>query len=115
MISHRLNASEFRQDLISCDISNNSTLENVKAIFNEKDLEVVEYTKSPLSCGQAHAAMIQNGILYTWGKTRNGRYFFFIPFHLFIITFDTLYISQMLLFPLSYSRSVLDIPFSSNR
>lgn len=72
MIWHKLSAPKFCQDLIPCDISN-SNLENAKAIFDEKYFDPVEYKKSPLSCGQAHAAVIQNGILYTWGKTGSGR------------------------------------------
>lgn len=73
MICHKLNASKFCQDLISCDIFNNCNLESTKSVFIENDFDAVDYAKSPLSCGQAHAAVIQNGILYIWGKSGSGR------------------------------------------
>lgn len=73
MIWHKLNPPKFCHDLISYDTSNTYNMDSTKSLFSEDNLDAVEYVKSPLSCGQAHAAMIQNGILYTWGKSSSGR------------------------------------------
>lgn len=72
MICHKLNLPKFSPDLIPCDVQSNCKLETSKNIL-EESFDVVEHQKSPLSCGQAHAAVIQNGILYTWGKAGSGR------------------------------------------
>lgn len=73
MIWHKLNPPKFCHELISCDTSNNYNMESTKSLFSENNFDTVEYAKSPLSCGQAHASVIQNGILYTWGKAGSGR------------------------------------------
>ena len=32
------------------------------------------YRPVPIGCGQTHAAFVNNGELFTWGKNESGRY-----------------------------------------
>ncbi|XP_054722034.1 uncharacterized protein LOC129231695 [Uloborus diversus] len=72
MLCHKLNCPKFIKDLIHMPEIENHRNNSVDTCNSERSAESL-VNHSPLSCGQAHSTCVQNGVLYTWGKSGCGR------------------------------------------
>ncbi|KAG8181594.1 hypothetical protein JTE90_013556 [Oedothorax gibbosus] len=74
MLCHKLGAPKFSKDLIENTKRKNGKTPNVdQGLFSMSNNELSMFDYSPISCGQAHVGYIHNSVLYTWGKSGNGR------------------------------------------
>ncbi|KAF8791481.1 Ultraviolet-B receptor UVR8 like protein [Argiope bruennichi] len=74
MLFHKIGCPKFSSELI--ETSKTSEVpgklpSRLHSTISNSELSAVD--SSPISCGQAHVAYLNEGTLYTWGKSGNGR------------------------------------------
>ncbi|CAL1300518.1 unnamed protein product, partial [Larinioides sclopetarius] len=74
MLFHKIGCPKFSSELIEFSKSNEVSGKIPSwshSTISDTELYAVDF--SPISCGQAHVAYLNEGTLYTWGKSGNGR------------------------------------------